>query len=364
MTNGNAIKNMLATIQRDDRLEQYAKLIGVPAWVTDEKGNTKLHSQVERAVAVYRNLITNNPKLAQCTPDSVLNCLYRSAEARMEPGTPLGLCYVIPYGNIATFQFGYQGLKEIAYRSDKVGVIYAETVFENDLFGVEFGTSRTISHKPAPGWPFEQDARGEAVGYYGVIKMRGSNEALFRVWSKKDIEKHAKTYSFAYKQNKKDSPWFTAFDAMAHKTMLLQVLKDAPKTVFEHLSRDLKDAILNDPDIEFPEEETKRKNAGYEGLKDRLREQQGQEDASQNGEGGIPDVDPETGEVRGAQYGTGDLKADIEEFVRNYDVGADVFDRACSEAGIDGDWEAVSEERQAFLMERLEATVDLAGEVA
>ena len=49
------------------------------------------------------------------------------------------------------------------------------------------------------------------------------------MWSKNKVLKHAQKFSQAFKKN--NSPWQTNFEAMAKKTVLLDLLKYAPKSV-------------------------------------------------------------------------------------------------------------------------------------
>lgn len=49
----------------------------------------------------------------------------------------------------------------------------------------------------------------------------------FKVWSRKKAEAHGKRYSKSYSSG----PWQTNFDQMAMKSVLIEVLKTAPKSV-------------------------------------------------------------------------------------------------------------------------------------
>ncbi len=74
----------------------------------------------ERFTRMALSAINNTPELADCTPMSFIAALMNAAQLGMEPNTPLGQAYLIPYRNKGTlecqFQLGYKGLIDLAYR--------------------------------------------------------------------------------------------------------------------------------------------------------------------------------------------------------------------------------------------------------
>lgn len=95
----------------------------------------------ERFARIVTTAVTNNPKLAQCTPQSFVGAMLNSAQLGLEPNTSLGQAYLIPYGNKCQFQIGYRGLLDLAFRTGEVKSITAEVVKENDTFEYELGLS-------------------------------------------------------------------------------------------------------------------------------------------------------------------------------------------------------------------------------
>lgn len=65
----------------------------------------------------------------------------QAAQLGVEPNTPLGQAYLIPYRNHGQlecqFQLGYKGLIDLAYRSGEITSISAHEVCENDDFEYE-----------------------------------------------------------------------------------------------------------------------------------------------------------------------------------------------------------------------------------
>ena len=146
-----------------------------------------------------------------------------AAQLGLEPNTPLGQAYLIPYKNKGVdevqFQIGYKGLIDLAYRSGEVELVQAHIVYENDEFICEYGLEPKLVHKPA------DNDRGEAVKVYAMFKTKSGGYG-FEVMSMDDVRRHAEKYSQAYRTG--FSPWKTNFEEMAKKTVLKRALKYAP----------------------------------------------------------------------------------------------------------------------------------------
>ena len=177
----------------------------------------------ERFTRMILSALSTTPQLGACTPQSFLGAMMTAAQLGMEPNTPLGQAYLIPYRNHGTdevqFQLGYKGMMDLAYRSGQVSTIQAHTVRENDKFTYELGLDPKLEHVPA------RSDRGAAIYYYAVIRMKDGG-FCFAVMSKEEVEAHARKYSKAYSSGY--SPWKTNFDEMAKKTVLKRALKYAP----------------------------------------------------------------------------------------------------------------------------------------
>ena len=182
----------------------------------------------ERFSRMVLTALTQTPKLQQCTPDSFVGSMLTAAQLGLEPNTPLGQAYLIPYNNTkkdvveCQFQVGYKGLLDLAYRSGDFKCIYAEVVYENDEFEYSLGLDAKLEHKPA------KADRGKMVFVYAVYKLQNDGYA-FKVMSVEDVTTHGRKYSKSFN----NGPWKTNFEEMAKKTVLKQLLKYAPlKTEF------------------------------------------------------------------------------------------------------------------------------------
>lgn len=205
------------------------------------------HINTDRFVRIAITTIRQNPKLAQCSQESLLGALMVSAQLGLEPGT-LGQCYLIPYGRECQFQIGYKGMIELLRRSGQLKDIYAYSVYENDDFEITYGLDRNLIHKP------NLANKGDFLGCYCVAILKDDTRA-FEYMSKEEIEAHAKKFSKTFG----NGPWKTDFEAMSHKTVVKKMLKWLPLSVefLENVEKDDKSFKVadtkNTEDIEIIE---------------------------------------------------------------------------------------------------------------
>lgn len=177
----------------------------------------------ERFIRMALSAINNTPKLAECSPMSFIAALMNAAQLGLEPNTPLGQAYLIPYMNKnqleCQFQIGYKGYIDLAYRTGQVQMIQAQTVREADFFDYEYGLEPRLRHRPGEG------ARGDITYFYGIFKL-GNGGYGFEVQSRADMDAFANQY--AQSIGSKYSPWTNQYEEMAKKTVIKKALKYAP----------------------------------------------------------------------------------------------------------------------------------------
>lgn len=177
----------------------------------------------ERFTRMALSALNNTPKLAECTPMSFIAALMNAAQLGMEPNTPLGQAYLIPYKNKGVlecqFQLGYRGMIDLAYRNERMQSIEAQAVYENDVFEYELGLNPRLIHRPT------FDDRGEIRAFYAIFRLDNGG-FRFEVMSKSYVDAYAAKYSKAF--TSEFSPWKSNYDGMAKKTVIKQLLKYAP----------------------------------------------------------------------------------------------------------------------------------------
>ena len=176
----------------------------------------------ERFVRVCKTVVRENTALQQCDIQSLLGSLMISAQLGLEPNTTLAEAHIIPYGNKAQFQMGYRGLIKLAWNSGHIVSIDYDKICENDTYEYSKGDGGTLKHTP-----LLTGDRGNTVAYYAFALMKTGAKAV-HLMTLQEVQDHGKRFSKAY--NDKTSPWKTDFDAMAYKTVLIQLAdKKLPK---------------------------------------------------------------------------------------------------------------------------------------
>lgn len=180
----------------------------------------------DRFMRIVIRAFVQNPRLAQCTKESIIIAVGEAAELGLVPNGVLGHACIIPYKNHgkleAAFQPMYKGLLELMYRSQKFLVITADEVCAKDDFDFEKGLNARLYHKPAI------EDRGEPTTYYAYYKTTNGGFD-FVVMSKKECLAWGEKYSPSW--DDKSSAWHTAPGEMCKKTVLWRLGKYSPVSV-------------------------------------------------------------------------------------------------------------------------------------
>jgi len=175
----------------------------------------------ERLIKMFAMAASRNPKLAQCTPLSVLDAMTKCAELNLMPGT-LGSVYLIPYENRKTgtvecqFILGYRGMMTLARRSGEISTITADVVRNGDEFEYEHGLESKFRHKP------KAPAGASVTHAWALCKFKDGSHQLV-VMSKDEI------WAIRGRSRAADfGPWKTDTEEMMKKTVLRRLCKYLP----------------------------------------------------------------------------------------------------------------------------------------
>lgn len=173
-----------------------------------------------RFVRMVLTEMRRTPKLATCSPASVLGAMMLSAQTGLEPGGPLGQAFLIPRWNgrekvnEAQFQIGYKGYVQLAARSGVT--LVARTVRADDDFEWAYGTDEYIRHRPV------LDSQALALAWYAIGFTPGRH-APFVV-----IDRNVADKARASAASPDRGPWSTNYDEMALKTSILRLKNFLP----------------------------------------------------------------------------------------------------------------------------------------
>lgn len=194
----------------------------------------------ERFTRMALSALNTKPKLRECSQMSFIAALMNAAQLGLEPNTPLGQAYLIPYRNKTKgvlecqFQIGYKGLIDLCYRNPQVQMISAHEVYANDEFEYELGLNPRLVHRPV------LENRGELKLFYGFFKLANGGFG-FEVMGRADMDAYAKEHSESIESA--FSPWRDSYVQMAKKTVIKKALKYAP------LQSDFRRALSTDETI-------------------------------------------------------------------------------------------------------------------
>lgn len=189
------------------------------------------HITPERMAKLALVAVNRTPLLLQCTQFSLMEAVMHASTYGLDCSGLGGRGYLIPYRNKkgyyeAQFIPGYRGLMDVARRSGMVQGIWAEVVYEDDVFSVQQGTERSIAHTPN----YDGDRSDKKIkGAYACAQLVGNGPVEWRYMPRSEIDK-VKDKSLAKMKNKSMSPWTTDYAAMCRKTPLRRLCNDLPQS--------------------------------------------------------------------------------------------------------------------------------------
>lgn len=198
----------------------------------------------ERFMRIAVTAITKNPKLAECTQESLMGCLLDLAQLGIEADGRRA--HLIPYGTTCTLILDYKGIVELVKRGGEVVTIHADKVCKNDDFKVDMGEIKKHSID------YSRD-RGEAYAYYAYAKMKDGSLQT-EVMTKAEVEKIRQG-----SKGKNSSPWSQHFDEMGKKTVFRRLAKWLP--MLPEVAQKMDEVEKMEFDFEMPKKEAKFKAA-------------------------------------------------------------------------------------------------------
>lgn len=185
------------------------------------------HLTPDRLLKITLSAASRTPALLDCTPESILLAVMQCAQLGLEPNTPLGLAYILPYENRkngkkeAQFIPGYRGLIKLAQQSGEISDLRSRVVYLGDHFHVEYGLHEKLEHIPAM-----SGENREIVAVYAVATIKGSSTPHMEVMTMSEV--------VAIKNRSRSGnhgPWVTDLAEMARKTVIRRICKSLPLSV-------------------------------------------------------------------------------------------------------------------------------------
>lgn len=202
------------------------------------------HFDSERMLKLALGALRTTPKLSSASLSSLLGSVVTCAQLGLEPNTPLGHAYLLPFdkrekrdGQWVTVEtqvqviIGYKGMLDLARRTGQIVSIAAHEVCQNDEFQLSYGLDEELVHRPA------MRDRGAVIGFYAVAKLTGGGYS-FEFMSTDEVN-NIRDRSAEKNRAKKDAswmpiitgPWADHYVEMGRKTALRRLFKYLPISV-------------------------------------------------------------------------------------------------------------------------------------
>lgn len=237
--NGLTIKNLFT---RDEVRSKFQEMLGkrAPAFITS-----------------VLQIVSSNALLAKADPHSVYHSAAVAATLDLPLNNNLGFAYIVPYNQkyqvdgqwkskqVAQFQLGYKGFKQLALRSGQFKIMHSTDVREGELKEINRQTGAMTFE-----WEKDEDKRDKLkiVGYLSYFELLNGYTQNFYM-TIRDLEKHGKRYSQTFKNDK--GLWKDDFPSMCLKTVTkLNLSKNAPLSVDMQKAITFDQAIINDSETE------------------------------------------------------------------------------------------------------------------
>lgn len=217
----------------------------------------RLQAQVNAGAVIASVLIDveREPRLAECSPESLLRCTLLAVELGARVGAAFGEAYLVPYWNKnaprpgggkgcmeAQLQTGYRLLQRLAVECGAADSVPAHAVYAQEVEAARFDISLeppAVMHKP-----IIIGKRGDLVGTWAAAKKNGQIIAIEWMHGEdlEKIERQARKKPGS--DDERGAPaWDTWRDQMCIKAALKRMLKHVPAGIDDRM---LRQAVLVD----------------------------------------------------------------------------------------------------------------------
>lgn len=230
------------------------------------------HMKASRMLRVFALAATTNPGLMTASLPSFVGACLTTTQLGLEPNTPLGQAYLIPFRvnkynpqtkqreHIRTdvnFIAGYKGLMDLSYRTGKVVTMHSDLVWPDDLnpdsqgnprFSYEYGSNAHLVHRPlfVPRDPNSDNPREPQPAFaYCHVKLTDGQAFLVWPWQEvlrtRSMSQGYRTAMAHFTEQKErgknpgptytEAPWVKHRNAMGRKTMVRNISNMLPRSI-------------------------------------------------------------------------------------------------------------------------------------
>lgn len=205
----------------------------------DFENITKVKGSLLKEASFAIQILGTNPKLQECSKESVLKSIWNVATAGLTLNPVQGLAYLTPRYVAGKWECvlipGYRGLQKLAQDTGVVRIVESRLVYEGDSFDVQYGLNPDIKHKPC-------GKKETIIAAYAIARLQ-TGEVQFEVMMKSELEliRDLSDSWKAFKADKvKSAVWNDHEGEMCRKTVVKRLLKYLPKIENPYLDEAIK----------------------------------------------------------------------------------------------------------------------------
>ena len=201
---------------RKDRVTEFRGILENPNLLRQLTLAAPQHLRADRIVRIAMTALQKQPKLLECTWQSVVGCIMTCTQLGLELEATQGQAYMVPYKKVATLIVGYRGMMTLALRTGAIVSIEARVVREGDVF--EY-TDEPPSLRHVRDLDGDPDAPMKHV-YAVAVHNDASQYRQYEVCSAKQIAAIKKR-----SRARDDGPWVTDPAEMWRKSAVRRLCK-------------------------------------------------------------------------------------------------------------------------------------------
>ena len=232
----------------DDKMVSAQKTIGRRVGLSKEllKAMGITPEQFER---VALNALVVNPKIAECTQDSIELAIIRCAECGLMPDGHEAV--ILPFGGKATLVKEIAGKIRLAKQATPGLWIHADCAYQGEVWEYRGGTDPVIRHEPSPTAIRTPD---KMIAAYAVAMIPSCDRPEYEVLFTSEVDSRHKARA-PHVRAKQNGPWDTDYARMAQKAVLGVLLGRLPtKPGRGDTFEDTALAVVGAVEVEEPED--------------------------------------------------------------------------------------------------------------
>jgi recombination protein RecT len=190
------------------------------------------HLKADRMARLAMTSFTQNPKLLECEPKSVIGSIITACQLGLEIGVN-GQGYLVPYKGVCQFIPGWRGLVDLVARGGR-GTVMTGVIYKDQKYTFTDGARRDlIVHNET-----DCEDPSDITHVYAIGWVKGAEFPIIELWRMSKVLKHRDRY------NKLGTRHYSYenLEMYARKIPLLQVLKYMPMSIEQQAAVQLAEA--------------------------------------------------------------------------------------------------------------------------